>query len=77
MPSNTHGTQLYDNLLFDSRSTVEFTGRAGVDDLMKLYKLSQEEALEVSDHFPVWGEFSVFEGGDPGRLATRDERDVR
>ncbi|MGE0610473.1 MAG: endonuclease/exonuclease/phosphatase family protein [Pirellulales bacterium] len=77
VPSNTRGTALYDNILFDSRATVEFSGRAGVNDLMKQYKLSEDQALEVSDHFPVWAEFSVVEGGEAGRLATRDDRGVR
>jgi hypothetical protein len=39
---------------------------------MKEFNLSLEEALQVSDHFPVWAEFSVYEGGQPGRLAARE-----
>ena len=64
------GTQLYDNLVFSKRSTVEFTGRAGVYDYMREFNLSQDEALEISDHIPVWAEFSIYEGGVPGRVAT-------
>jgi endonuclease/exonuclease/phosphatase family metal-dependent hydrolase len=69
--SNTRGTKLYDNLVFDSRATTEFTGRAGVLNLMTQFQLSMAEALEVSDHFPVWGEFSVLEGGTPAHLASK------
>jgi endonuclease/exonuclease/phosphatase family metal-dependent hydrolase len=72
-PTNTRATEQYDNLLFDSRATAEFTGRSGVLDLMKQFRLTQEEALTVSDHCPVWAEFSVYEGGQPGRLAAREE----
>ncbi len=72
-PTNTRGTEQYDNLLFDARATAEFTGRSGVLDLMKQFRLTQEEALAVSDHCPVWAEFSVYEGGQPGRLASREE----
>jgi endonuclease/exonuclease/phosphatase family metal-dependent hydrolase len=72
-PTNTRGTDQYDNLLFDARATTEFTGRSGVLDLMKQFKLTQDEALSVSDHCPVWAEFSVHEGGQPGRLASREE----
>lgn len=71
VPSNTHGTQLYDNILFDQRATTEFTGRSGVFDLMKAYNLSMEQALLVSDHFPVWAEFGAVEGGRPGQFARQ------
>lgn len=69
-PSNTRGTKLYDNLIFDRRATSEFTGRSGVLNLMHEYQLSLQQALEVSDHFPVWGEFSVYEGGHGGTVAA-------
>lgn len=61
--TNTRRTHMYDNLIFDRRRTVEYTGRWGVLDLRNEYQLSLEQALEVSDHFPVWAEFSPYEGG--------------
>jgi deoxyribonuclease-1-like protein len=70
-PTNSRGTQQYDNLVFDQRATAEFTGRVGVLDLMREYNLTLDEALEVSDHLPIWAEFDAYEGGQPGRLATR------
>jgi endonuclease/exonuclease/phosphatase family metal-dependent hydrolase len=76
-PTNTRGTAQYDNLLFDARATAEFTGRSGVLDLMKQFNLTLDEALAVSDHFPVWAEFSAYEGGQPGRLASREEAAAR
>ena len=30
-----------------------------------------EQALEVSDHFPVWAEFSAYERDYTGRIASR------
>ena len=69
-PSNTRGTKLYDNIIFDRRATTEFTGRSGVLNLIREYDLSMHDALEVSDHFPVWAEFSVYEGGQPGAVAS-------
>lgn len=60
-PTNTHGTHAYDNLVFDRKTTAEFTGRSGVYDLVRELGLSLEEALQVSDHFPVWAEFSIHE----------------
>lgn len=71
MPTNTRGTAQLDNLLFDQQATTEFTGRGGVFDFLREYNLTVDEALEISDHLPVWAEFSVFEGGTPGRFANR------
>lgn len=71
VPTNVRGTQTYDNLLFDRHATTEFTGRGGVFDFAKEFGLSQAQALEVSDHFPVWAEFQVREGGSRGRVAGR------
>jgi hypothetical protein len=36
---------------------------------MHQYNLSLDQALQVSDHFPIWAEFSVYEGVAPGRVA--------
>lgn len=68
-PTNTRRTATYDNILFDRRATVEFTGRAGVLDVMQTYNLTMEQALQVSDHLPVWAEFSITEGGQAGLMA--------
>jgi deoxyribonuclease-1-like protein len=70
-PTNTRGTRQYDNIVFHGPSTVEFTGRAGVLDFMREFNLTLDQALEVSDHLPVWAEFSVWEGGRPGTVAAR------
>jgi len=64
------GTQFSDNVLFDCRATSEFTGRSGVVDLMREFDLTMQQALEVSDHLPVWAEFSVYEGGYGGHVAA-------
>ena len=69
-PTNTRGTQSYDNILFDRRPTVEFAGRSGVLDLQKEYGLSLEEALEVSDHLPVWATFHSGENVQSGPIAS-------
>ncbi len=73
IPTNTRHTHTYDNCLFDRRATTEFMGRSGVVDLVREFNITQELALEVSDHMPIWAEFSVFEGGQPGRFAGRPE----
>jgi deoxyribonuclease-1-like protein len=71
VPTNTRGTHTLDNILFNRTATVEFTGRTGVVDLVREFNLTQEQALQVSDHLPVWAEFSVYEGGQPGRVARQ------
>jgi endonuclease/exonuclease/phosphatase family metal-dependent hydrolase len=74
--TNTRRTHMYDNIIFDRRPTVEYLGRWGVLDLMNEYNLTLDVALEVSDHFPVWAEFSAYEGG-PGALAGRPQYDTQ
>ncbi|EAQ80493.1 deoxyribonuclease gamma (precursor) [Blastopirellula marina DSM 3645] len=70
MMTNTRGTASYDNLYFTLPATSEFTGRGGVHDYVREFNLSIDEALEISDHMPVWGEFSIYEGGVPGKIAA-------
>lgn len=74
--TNTAGTKAYDNLIFHQRNTSEFIGRAGVIDMVRTFNLTTPEAVEVSDHLPVWGDFSAYEGGQPGRIAVRPGEDT-
>lgn len=69
--TNTRQTHTYDNLIFNRAATVEFTGRGGVFDVLREFNLTLEQALQVSDHFPAWAEFSAYEGGQSGRVADR------
>jgi len=69
--TNTRQTKSYDNLVFDARATREYTGRWGVLNLMQEYGLSEEEALDVSDHLPVWAEFRLREAPNVGPVAAR------
>jgi len=77
VPSTTRGTRLVDNLLFDRRATTEFTGRSGVVDLIREFELSMRQAVEISDHLPIWAEFSVYEGGQVGHVARSPEETPR
>lgn len=70
-PTNVRHTAQYDNILLDAAATTEFTGRGGVFDFLRAYNLTLEQALAVSDHLPVWAEFSIYEGGRPTPLAAR------
>lgn len=73
IPTNTLQTKQYDNLIFSSTTTREYMGRSGVFDVVREFNIKTEDALLISDHFPVWAEFSVFEGGRPGAVASRPE----
>ncbi|TWT62379.1 endonuclease/exonuclease/phosphatase family protein [Rubinisphaera italica] len=60
-PTNTRGTKQYDHIVVNHQSTLEFTGRAGVLDMASFLKISPQEALDLSDHQPVWAEFRTTE----------------
>jgi hypothetical protein len=71
LPTTTRGTRLSENIFFDCRATNEFSGRSGVMDLIRQFNLAPREAVEVSDHLPVWAEFSIYEGGQAGHIAAQ------
>lgn len=56
-----HGRQNM-NIIFSSIATTEHTGRGDVFDFMRHYNLRLADAVSVSEHLPVWAEFSIFEG---------------
>ncbi len=62
-PTTLGGIRPVDNIFFDCRATAEFTGRAGVLDLARQFEVPASAARQVSDHLPVWAEFSSREGG--------------
>lgn len=68
--TNTRQTAGYDNLIRHCPSTTEFSGKWGVFDVQRFFNLRPEQALQVSDHYPVWAEFSAYESATPGRVAT-------
>lgn len=70
-PTNVLRTAQYDNLVFHREATREYTGRSGVFDLVREFNIETKEALEISDHMPVWAEFRTIEGGQPGAVAAR------
>ena len=70
-PTTLRGTRRADNILFDRRTTVEFSSSSGVLDLMRELDLDLEAAQEISDHLPVWAELSSYEGGQPGAMSRQ------
>lgn len=69
--TNTRQNKLYDNLIVHQYSTTEFTGRSGIFDVQRYFNLSLDQAEQVSDHLPVWAEFSAYERDYAGRIANR------
>lgn len=70
--TNTRQNREYDNIVIHQPSTAEFSGRWGVFNVEQAFKLTRDQALQVSDHLPVWAEFSAYESASPGRVATRN-----
>ncbi len=59
--TNTLQNAAYDNILFDGDLTREYTGKSGVIDMQQAFGLTLEQAQAVSDHQPVWAEFTAGE----------------
>lgn len=60
--TNVQLTQHCDNILIHPLATTEFMGRSGAYDFLKTFNLTMEQASAISDHLPVWAEFSIHEG---------------
>ncbi len=69
--TNTRKDKAYDNVLFHGQATNEYTGRWGVFDLESAFGLTREQALQVSDHLPIWAEFRAWETRDTGGVVGR------
>jgi deoxyribonuclease-1-like protein len=69
--TNTRKNKAYDNILFQGQATQEYTGRWGVYDLERNLGLTREQALQVSDHLPIWAEFRVWEAAPTTSRAGR------
>ncbi len=75
-PTNTIRKSTWDNIIFDRGLTNEYTGRSGVLDLCDMFGIKTEEALRISDHLPIWAEFSTMEQ-IPGANAQFVESNVQ
>lgn len=67
--TNVRGSHLMHNIAMPVMGSTEFMGRAGAIDFLRQYNLGLEQALSVSEHLPIWAEFSIIEGGRPGQVA--------
>lgn len=71
-PTNTRKSKQYDNILFSRHRSQEFTGQSGVYDFKTRFKLTEKEALTVSDHLPIWAEFHTSENGAVRQATTQE-----
>lgn len=70
LPTNPQYDRSHINMIMDRHATIELTGRSGVFDFLREMNLTMQQALVISRHLPVWAEFSVYEGGQPGHVAA-------
>ena len=70
-----HGT--YDHILIDRNMTREYTGRFGVIDFQRDLGLSEQQALLISDHMPLWAEFSAYEVPQVESVTSAGTRMIR
>jgi endonuclease/exonuclease/phosphatase family metal-dependent hydrolase len=77
VPTNTRRSKTYDNIVFDRVRTAEYMQHSGVLDLQTTFSLSESQALQVSDHCPVWAEFSVYEAGTTPYVSGRPNQRPR
>ena len=68
LPTTTQNDLQQANIVFNPEATIEYTGEAGVFDLMQRLNLTMRDASAISKHMPVWAEFSIWEGHSPGRV---------
>ncbi len=74
-PTDPGQTAQRDNIILDPIATVEFTGRCGVVDFLRQMNLTLQQARRISNHLPVWAEFSVWEGGANRQMAAKTSPD--
>lgn len=64
IPTNYTRSKTNDNILINRLATREYTGRAGAIDLGNAYQLDKAQTLKISDHQPIWAEFTIQEAHD-------------
>ncbi|MDP1561492.1 MAG: endonuclease/exonuclease/phosphatase family protein [Pirellulaceae bacterium] len=74
--TNTRKNQAYDNILYHVDNTSEFLRRQGVIDLEARFNITLDEALQISDHLPIWAAFALDESG-PQNVAGAGAGPVR
>lgn len=69
-PTNVRGTKTYDNIVFIKDELKEFLS-GDVYDYKSIFNLSLDQALDISDHLPVYASFRTDMADDDGRIASK------
>lgn len=75
--TNVNRTKTNDHILIDQVWTNEYQQRAGVIDLKGQMGLNDAQANAISDHLPLWAEFSRFEAPQPVVTPTAPDANSR
>ena len=73
-PTSLDGKRQTQNIVFQQPETDEWTGMAKVFDYFRAYDLDSGQAALISDHLPIWAEFSIYEGGRRDTIARATDR---
>lgn len=57
--TNTAGGKSYDNIIFQSNYTSEYSNSSGVYIFWQIHNISLELGKKISDHLPVWASFKI------------------
>ncbi len=57
--TNTRGSKSYDNIIFQSNYTAEYSDSCGVYAFWIDYNLSEDDGFRISDHRLVWAKFRI------------------
>ena len=57
--TNTNGDRAYDNIVFQSNYTTEYTGEHGTFDFWTPEGLPEDVGDNISDHMPIWAMFNT------------------
>jgi deoxyribonuclease-1-like protein len=69
--TNVAQSALYDNIVIHEPSTTEYAGTSGVLRFDQEAQIPPQFVGRVSDHFPVWAEFSFYELDHQRRFVNR------
>lgn len=62
--TNTRGGKAYDNIIFQSNYTTEYSDSAGVNTFWLPYGLDEDQGFRISDHKLVWAVFDISQTDD-------------
>lgn len=62
--TNTRGGRAYDNIIFQSNYTTEYSNSSGVNTFWEPSGLNEDQGFAISDHKLVWAKFNISNADD-------------